>query len=169
MARFYQKRRPIEVLFGHKDAKTGFITPEQGKTADEWFDAYFELRLVNRAGSADDAEKSRERQKVAAEKAAREKAKFGLVTMSVDPLLATAGCSTSDPAGRADLAMDAQIERIAQHRKAADAAQAIDKKLGKGRAVWLADFLEGRWNPTNEGKRMHLRPEKVRQELADTI
>jgi len=80
--------------------------------------------------------------------------------------LAMAACSRSDTAGRADAAT---VARIYRRQKAAEAAQAVDIKYGKGRAAWLAQYLAELWTPTAEGRRQERRPEKIRQELADAI
>lgn len=140
--RDYKKKTALEVLLGHKDqaSEKRLITPEQAQWADTWHTAC-------RAAQA-----------------------YAGIAAYGDRLM-TAACSRSDHAGRSDALMAARMD---QRRLAVEAARAVNAKFGKDkfgtpRAKWLASYLDGEWNPTNEAKRQHKRPQNIRIMLAEAI
>jgi hypothetical protein len=149
--RDYKAKTPLEVLLGHKDAETRLITSVQVEWGQHWHRA---LRSGDVLGT-------------------------GPGIAAYGDKLATAACNSSDPSGRSDTAMVARMDRIGPARAAAlrmarEAAQAVNAKFGKdkfgtARATWLASYLDGDWNPTNEAKRHHRKPHTIRLLLAEAI
>ena len=65
--------------------------------------------------------------------------------------------------------LDKATARVKQMAKAAEAARAVNHKLGAGRAEWLASYMDRKWNPTNEAKRQRKRPQNIRIMLAEAV